>query len=846
MKSISKLIGFIILSATLLFAQTNNVSIHQLDNGLQVLLIQNPALPMVGVNVIVKVGSAYETFATSGMSHMLEHLLFNGTTSRTQKQLYDDVDRIGGYNNANTGQYYTNYMMVVPAENIKQGLEIQSDMLFHSILPEEKFEKEKGIVLEEISKTLADPDAQAERNVMAVLFKGHAFSLPTLGTYATIQHMDREAVFDFYKNYYTPNNMIMSVIGNFDPQQILKWINEYYGKEAPGLVEYPRMSQWSTGFEKMHLQSPAPGSRFQRTYGGKKPLVQLFFPLKNSYNDVFFDLMEEKFSDLSVEMKKALGSNVERVELHTYPNPLQNYLEVSLTLKSDLNQKDTLIEHALSILKNADFSLSREEAETYANKALTFFYKNLEKPHMFGIYYASSLAAGGFEAILKKSETQRFLKAADDLKAFALNMKPIIIEQKPLTQAARSDSAKAISIKQFDLGPEGPTLIVKQNPANKLIAIHYLFKHKAFFQEKYGKKAAQILHDCFGQRMKAPQNLKMSNRFGLSFTVNDNPYIPMDDIYLHPDFGYIRVEGLGNDVPALIAYLNQQMKNFVPTQKEFQKAMAKQAMNMRRGNPAQKTFNHLVNKTVYAPSLYAEGPEDLTYQNILQFAREYFRPANMIISVVSAKPAEEIHQLFLNFKGQPFNQEPAVYDETLNLIDSTVTIEKQGNGERSYIFWGFTKKIQPEDRAALKALALVLGDRIVFEIRERQGMAYHMRAGAEIKGDRALFYVKQGTRPENVDVLLPQYANFFQPQFIADLKKDELQKTLNMYLGRMMFRRLSSINQAYYLGTSLYFHNDAFYDQKFLDALKKVTLSDVQRVAQKYLQVEYPIQIVVR
>ena len=102
-------------------------SIYQLDNGMYVLLIENPASPMVGANVAIKVGSAYETFSTSGMSHMLEHLLFNGTTTRDQKQLYDDVDMIGGYNNAHTDNYYTDFMMVVPAENISKGMEIQAD-----------------------------------------------------------------------------------------------------------------------------------------------------------------------------------------------------------------------------------------------------------------------------------------------------------------------------------------------------------------------------------------------------------------------------------------------------------------------------------------------------------------------------------------------------------------------------------------------------------------------------------------------------------------------------------------------------------------------------------------------
>lgn len=128
---ISSLYKFDIAQSSELKTQTlaKGASIYQLDNGIEVLLIENPALPMIGVNVVIKVGSAYESFSTSGMSHMLEHLLFNGTTTRTQKQLYDDVDRIGGYNNAHTDNFYTDFMMVTPTDNIQKGMEIQADML---------------------------------------------------------------------------------------------------------------------------------------------------------------------------------------------------------------------------------------------------------------------------------------------------------------------------------------------------------------------------------------------------------------------------------------------------------------------------------------------------------------------------------------------------------------------------------------------------------------------------------------------------------------------------------------------------------------------------------------------
>jgi len=274
-------------------AQTlpKGVSIYQLDNGMYVLLIENPALPMVGVNVAIKVGSAYETFSTSGMSHMLEHLLFNGTSTRDQKQLYDDVDMIGGYNNAHTDNYYTDFMMVTPTENIKKGMEIQADMLFNSTLPNEKFEKEKGIVLEEISKSLANSSEQFERNTISVLYSGHALSLPTLGTYSTIESMKRDDVNLFYKNYYVPNDMVLSVIGNFDTKSMLAMIKEIYGRTNPGQVNYEMNPAWATGFQIPQTISDNTDKTYFRFYDGEEKVVQLFYQLPQRGSQEYFELV---------------------------------------------------------------------------------------------------------------------------------------------------------------------------------------------------------------------------------------------------------------------------------------------------------------------------------------------------------------------------------------------------------------------------------------------------------------------------------------------------------------------------------------------------------------------------
>ena len=108
------------------------------------MLIEN-LLPMVGINTVVKVFRILKILQQAEWAHMFEHLLFNGTTTMTQKELYDATDKIGGYNNANTSEYYTNFMMVTPSENILEGMKLQSAMLFNSVMPEDKFEKEKAL-----------------------------------------------------------------------------------------------------------------------------------------------------------------------------------------------------------------------------------------------------------------------------------------------------------------------------------------------------------------------------------------------------------------------------------------------------------------------------------------------------------------------------------------------------------------------------------------------------------------------------------------------------------------------------------------------------------------------------
>jgi predicted Zn-dependent peptidase len=828
------------------------ISIYQLDNGLQVLLIENPAVPMVGVNVVVKVGSAYETFSTSGMSHMLEHLLFNGTTTRMQKQLYDDVDRIGGYNNASTAEFYTNYMMVTPAENIRKGMEIQADMLFNSILPIEKFEKEKGIVLEEISKSLANAQEQLERNATSILFDGHAISLPTLGTYSTIQSLTRDNVYAFYKNNYVPNNMILTAIGSFQTKTMLSWIKEIYGKAIPGLVKHDVFPGWGTGFQVSDLSERQTDIIYNRFYDGQDIVLQLFYQLPQAESSKLFTLihivLEKNKDSIQSSLKAEFPQIVKSIKLSTRSSPLKNFVEAVILLNKNTDIS-SIVNSITTKLAGLNFGLPIETIKSEVTKSRTDFLKNIEKPHMFGIYNSNELVINGIESVIAAYSGNEFYKAAKELETFKLTSNPIIIIQSPSVKKDEEKISASHEIKLFEDETTGKNLIVVQNEVSNLLAIHFLIKHKAVYESRYGKDAAKILHDCFEQRLNSTENQKISSRYGLTFVINDNPFIPMDDIYLHPDFGYIRVEGLADDLPGAIHYLTNQLKNFTPTEEEFKKAVEKFkgiSMMLMGGDKAKKLFDETYKSIVYEPDPYSASQPALIYDNLLAFTKKYFQPENMIISVVSPVTPDSINTLFNQFSGTPYIEEPEIYDKKLKLIQKDTVVEKEGKGERSYLFWGFTTQIDPKEAPALQALSLILADEIIFDIREKQAMAYNMSAGIEVIEDKALFYVNQGTRSQNVDKLIPQYPRFFSMSAIDTLTNEKLEKSINMYLGRMMFRRLSSINQAYYLANSFYFRNDFNYDKNFLEELKNVKLSDVKSVAKKYMKVKNPVLVIVR
>lgn len=201
----------------------------QLSNGITVVLESMPYLRSVSFGIWVKVGSANENHKNNGISHIIEHMLFKGTTNRTAKQIADDMARIGGDINAYTSKECTGFYAVTLDEHLPVAIEILGDMFNHSLIDENSLEKEKGVIIEEIDMYDDSPDDLVHEMLQMKVWKDHPLGFQISGTKKAVKKVTREEILEFMKTYYVSGNIVISVAGNMDEDSVYELLEKHFG-----------------------------------------------------------------------------------------------------------------------------------------------------------------------------------------------------------------------------------------------------------------------------------------------------------------------------------------------------------------------------------------------------------------------------------------------------------------------------------------------------------------------------------------------------------------------------------------------------------------------------------------
>lgn len=211
-----------------------DIHTYTLPNGLQLIVKEDHRAPVVISEIWYKVGGSYEPDGITGISHMLEHMMFQGTSKYPEGVLARLIDENGGKMNAMTTADYTMYYQKLANDKLSLSFKLESDRMRNLNLQQKNYDKEKQVVINERRmRTENDPQSTTFERFNAAAFLGNPYYQPVVGWMSDLQNMQLEDVRNWYNTWYAPNNAIVVVVGDVEPEKVYQLAQQYFGPLKP-------------------------------------------------------------------------------------------------------------------------------------------------------------------------------------------------------------------------------------------------------------------------------------------------------------------------------------------------------------------------------------------------------------------------------------------------------------------------------------------------------------------------------------------------------------------------------------------------------------------------------------
>jgi len=389
------------------------MEVVELKNGLKVAVHSRPDLNSVSLNLWVKAGASWERDENRGIAHFLEHVLFNGSKKYGKGEIDRIVEEMGGELNAATSYDYTYYYVNLPATAGERGVELLKELVLNPLLSEEAVEKEKPIVLEEITRSRDNPQEVFVEEFLKRLYRRAPYRYPILGFPETVLSFTASSLREFYQSLYRPDRITLVVAGNFERERILREVEEHFGSfTGESRVKEPEPEVEELQPQEFELKHPAVSVPYL-TVGWKLPPA--------GRHDVYYEILDSLLSSgrSSLLYRRIREKGLAYAAYSNYQNLLlgSNYSIVAVTDRVEEARK------AIREVIEEVFEVSRNEFE--------FAKAKLRKGELFGresgeatadaIGYAVGIMGdeGYYEEFfedLERAEYEEFLRRVEFLR----------------------------------------------------------------------------------------------------------------------------------------------------------------------------------------------------------------------------------------------------------------------------------------------------------------------------------------------------------------------------------------------------------------------------------------------
>ena len=213
--------------------QDRNIRREALPNGLTVITEEMQHIRSVSIGIWIKTGSRDEDKEWNGISHFVEHMVFKGTAHRSAEEIARQVDSIGGNIDAFTAKECVSFSIKVLDEHLPIALDVLSDLVLNPVFDAQDITRERGVILEEIKMDEDNPDYLVHEIFTQNFWKDHALGRPILGTRDTVRRFERPPVFDFYRQRFSPGNVIITAAGFLSHEPFVELVNKYFSAMKP-------------------------------------------------------------------------------------------------------------------------------------------------------------------------------------------------------------------------------------------------------------------------------------------------------------------------------------------------------------------------------------------------------------------------------------------------------------------------------------------------------------------------------------------------------------------------------------------------------------------------------------
>jgi len=816
-----------------------------LPDGLTVIVQEDHSAPVASVQAWCATGSIDEDERIgAGLSHILEHMLFKGTKTRTTNAIAQKIQDVGGYINAYTSFDRTVFWIDVPKDGVATALDVLSDAVMNSTLPPEEYLKEQEVIRREFAMNLDDPDRMTGLLLFATAYQKHPYRLPVIGQMEIYNQLTQEQVMQYYKTRYVPNNLTFIVAGDVDPEKVHQQLADFFKaypekslkpvfipEEPPQLGRREVHNEFATELTRLSLAWHIPeithpdvpaldllstilgDGRSSRLYRRVREEAGLAFAVSAfSYTPGDPGLLG---IDATVDPKKREAAQQLILQI------ISEVKQAGVTSEELMKAKKISLSHHLDALA----TMRGQASDIGGNWMLT---RNLN----FSRDYLAAVQKVTLDDIRRVAG--KYLVDAN-LTVVSLNPKGSLI--------AKGEGAKPISageVQKFELS-NGLRILVREDARLPLVSMTAVFRSGLLAETPQTNGVTRLMAKALLKGTKTRTAEQIANQIeAVGGSIGSDAGNNSCNVSLHvtkPDLK------LGVDLLSDVLLNATMPEKAVAREKEVQMAGLKEEDEQ----PATVARN-ILRAALFGDHPYAlrangspDSVQRLTQKDLLDFRDRYLVAKNGVISVFGDIKAAEVKKVLEQTLS-------AMKPGALTLTDAhpaaplrqMTNVESRKEKAQGVIMVGYRGvDIFSKDRHALELIdeaSSDLGSRFFIRIREQMGLAYYVGASQMQGLVPGLFAFYLGTDPQKIEPVKTALLDEIRKLASDGLTSEELMRAKKKLIGQQQIANQSNDSFGYQCALDELYGLGFNHYKSLEHDVEAVTLDDVKRAAGKYFR----------